>query len=66
MTSRPFRDDCYVYMTLPGETEAVTAGRFELEVDPRGIPHGRYVYGRSYLSRADAVELDPVELVNRL
>jgi serine/threonine-protein kinase HipA len=54
--------ECYVYITLPGETEAVTAGRFTLTVDRRGTPIGRFVYGRRYLERRDAVELDPVEL----
>ncbi len=54
--------ECYVYMTLPGETSAVTAGRFALAVDRRGVPEGRFVYGRSYLQRRNAVELDPVEL----
>lgn len=61
MTSEP-GGECYVYITLPGETEAVTAGRFTLSVDRRGTPLGRFVYGRRYLERPDAVELDPVEL----
>jgi serine/threonine-protein kinase HipA len=55
-------EECYVYVTLPGETSAVTAGRFVLAVDRRGMPEGRFVYGRSYLERRNAVELDPVEL----
>jgi serine/threonine-protein kinase HipA len=54
--------ECYVYITLPGQTEPVTAGRFTLTADKRGIPQGRYVYGRSYLERPNAVPLDPVEL----
>lgn len=54
--------DCFVYITLPGETEPVTAGRFALSVDRRGVPEGRFVYGRSYLERPNAVALDPVEL----
>ena len=53
---------CYVYMTLPGETKPVTAGRYELGPDRSGVPLGRFVYGRSYLARAEAVEIDPVEL----
>ena len=53
---------CFVYITLPGETEPVTAGRFALTVDRRGVPEGRFVYGRSYLERPNAVALDPVEL----
>ena len=27
---------CFLYITLPGETESVTAGRFELTKDRRG------------------------------
>lgn len=54
--------ECFVYITLPGETAMVTAGRFALEVDRRGTPLGRFVYGRSYLARPDAVPIDPVEL----
>ncbi len=40
----------------------MTAGRFALSVDRRGTPEGRFVYGRSYLERPNAVALDPVEL----
>lgn len=54
--------DCYVYIVLPGETEFVTSGRFHLTEARDGLPLGRFVYGRRYLARSDAVELDPVEL----
>ncbi len=54
--------ECFVYITLPGTTEPVTAGRFALAVDRRGVSEGRFVYGRSYLARPNAVALDPVEL----
>ena len=54
--------DTYVYLTLPGETAPVTAGRFVLETDRRGLDTGRFVYGRRYLERSEAVEIDPVEL----
>jgi len=53
---------CFVYITLPGETQPTTAGRFELDHDRQGVPIGRFVYGRSYRERADAVPIDPVEL----
>ncbi len=49
-------------MTLPGETQAVTAGRFALTTSRQGMTTGRFVYGRSYLARPNAVEIDPVEL----
>ncbi len=58
MTSRSTHTECFVYITLPGETSAVTCGRFELT--PTGV--GRFAYGRSYLARPNAVEVDPVEL----
>ena len=54
--------ECYVFVTLPGQAEFVVAGRFRLSVTPDGPPLGRFVYGSSYLSRPDAVELDPVQL----
>jgi len=53
--------ECYVYIVPPGATEFVTAGRFQLTGNGAGAV-GRFVYGRSYRERADAVELDPVEL----
>jgi serine/threonine-protein kinase HipA len=52
----------YVYITLPGATAAVTAGRFEHAAHRNGVVAGRFVYGRRYRERADAVEIDPVEL----
>jgi len=55
-------EECFVYIALPGETEFVTAGRFRLTTDRRGIPAGRFVYGRTYLSRDNAVPIDPLEL----
>ena len=54
--------ECYVYITLPGQTAPVTAGRFTLTTDRRDIPQGRFIYGRRYLERPDVVPLDPVEL----
>lgn len=63
--SKPTKEslgECYVYITLPGETQAVTAGRFQLTSDRRGNALGRFVYGKSYLARPGAVPIDPVEL----
>lgn len=54
--------ECYVYIVLPGATEFVTAGRFRVSPTPDGDSVGEFVYGRRYLERNDAVELDPVEL----
>ena len=55
-------DACYVYIVLPGETEFVTAGKLVLSTDRHGAPTGRFVYGRRYLARANAVPIDPLEL----
>jgi len=62
MISRKTANECYVYITLPGETEFVTAGKFELATDRRSNPTGRFIYGRSYLDRDNAVAIDPLEL----
>ena len=53
--------ECFVYIVLPDTTAFVTAGRFRWTDEGDG-GLGRFVYGRSYRARADAVELDPVEL----
>lgn len=62
MTSNVDVKECFVYIMLPGATQFVTAGRFVLKTDRTGIPLGRFVYGKSYLERPDAVPIDPVEL----
>ncbi|MGH8495949.1 MAG: type II toxin-antitoxin system HipA family toxin [Gammaproteobacteria bacterium] len=62
MTSKSSPAECYVYITLPGETEFVTAGKFALGEDRRGISTGTFVYGRSYRARQNAVPIDPLEL----
>ncbi len=62
MTSNNNATECYVYVTLPGETDFVTAAKFQLTIDRRGISIGRLIYGRSYLARDNAVSIDPIEL----
>jgi serine/threonine-protein kinase HipA len=54
--------ECYVYVVLPGSPEFITAGRFSQSRDRQGQPVGTFIYGRRYLERPDAVELDPVQL----
>lgn len=54
--------EAFVYIMLPRETTFVTAGRFVLTEDRHSAPLGRFVYGRSYLARPNAVALDPIEL----
>ena len=62
MISKPQPHEAYVYITLTDHLEPVTAGRFAMTEDRHGIVLGRFVYGRNYLERRDAVALDPVEL----
>lgn len=62
MTSKEEATECFVYITLPWETNSVTAGRILLTEDRQGKTLGRFVYGASYLSKTNAVEIDPVEL----
>ena len=54
--------ECYVFATLPEETQFVIAGRFLMDNSSDGIPIGRFVYGKSYLDRPNAIPIDPVEL----
>ncbi len=53
----------FVHVVPPGETNSVVAGRFRVSRTGTGIPRGEFVYGRSWLRRPNAVELDPGELV---
>jgi serine/threonine-protein kinase HipA len=62
MNSKTSATECFVYITLPGEISAVTAGKFVMTKNTRGDALGRFVYGRSYLENQKAVEIDPVEL----
>ena len=54
--------ECFVYIFLPGITEPVTAGRLVITETNPGEFAGRFVYGKSYLARSNAVPIDPVEL----
>jgi serine/threonine-protein kinase HipA len=62
MISKASASECFVYITLPGATSAITVGRFVLEQNQKGDPLGRFVYGRSYLNNPEGVPIDPVEL----
>lgn len=62
MISRQTHSACYVYITLPRQTQSVTAGRLVIEKNRQGNSTGQFVYGRTYLNNKDAVEIDPVEL----
>ena len=54
--------ECFVYITLPGETTPVTAGKYIIQYDKSGLPRGLFVYGKSYLGRAHKAPIDPIEL----
>jgi serine/threonine-protein kinase HipA len=58
----PARRECFVYVQLPGSLEPVVCGRFQREITRGGRAVGRFVYGRSYRERAEAVPLDPIHL----
>jgi serine/threonine-protein kinase HipA len=54
--------ECFVYITLPGQIEPITAGKFVLTQNRQGISLGKFIYGKSYLARPDAVPFDPAQL----
>lgn len=58
MTSRV---GTFVFVELPTTGETVICGRYGLQEVEEGFL-GRFVYGRSYLARPDAVAIDPVHL----
>ena len=62
MISKASATECFVYITLPGETSPVTAGKFVLNKNARGDALGQFVYRGKYLEDARAVEIDPIEL----
>ncbi|HEX3971120.1 MAG TPA: HipA domain-containing protein [Stellaceae bacterium] len=62
MISKTPATECFVYITLPGETSAVTAGKFVLGKNARGDALGQFVYRTKYLEDQKAVEIDPVDL----
>lgn len=55
------RKGSYVFVQLPATNQIVVAGRYEMEATASGVV-GRFVYGRSYLDRTEALALDPVNL----
>ena len=52
-------DHLIVFIYLPGQTEAVPAGRFSY--DPEATV-GLFEYGQQYLRRSDALAVDPISL----
>ena len=67
MISRPAgASERFFYITLPGETDSVRAGRFQLATSRQGIVTGRMAYGRSYLARAQDPFPVPVRTLDGL
>jgi serine/threonine-protein kinase HipA len=60
--SKESPSECFVYITLPRQLTSVTAGKFMMTTDRRSNVLGQFFYGRKYLERTDAVEIDPIEL----
>lgn len=56
------REECLVYIQLPGSTEVVTCGRFVQERRASDATVGRFIYSRKYRERHDAVAIDPDHL----
>lgn len=52
----------YVFAYLPGEVEAVPAGKLDLEEAGPESTASRFGYGRRYLARPNAVPVDPLSL----
>lgn len=51
-----------VFIHLPGELEAVPAGRLTLTEQGTELVAARFAYGRRYLARPNALPVDPVSL----
>lgn len=51
-----------VFIHLPGEREAVPAGRLTLVEEGTTVLASRFVYGRRYRARPNAIAIDPVSL----
>lgn len=53
----------YVFIHLPGEQDAVPAGKLDMSTDDRGgFASAIFAYGSRYLARAKALDVDPVSL----
>ncbi len=51
-----------VFIHLPGEAEAVPAGRLTMVEHGLQVLASRFAYGRRYLQRANAIPVDPIAL----
>lgn len=51
----------WVWVYLPGRVDPVLCGRYERTVTGAGVA-GNFIYGKSYLARADRLPIDPIVL----
>ena len=51
-----------VFIHLPGETEAVPAGRLTMIEQGLQVQASTFAYGRRYVARANALPVDPIAL----
>ncbi|MEI5679534.1 MULTISPECIES: type II toxin-antitoxin system HipA family toxin [unclassified Mesorhizobium] len=61
-TRLPSPKNLFVYIVPPSTCEMVLAGRLEIDTQVAAENTSRFEYEHSYVSRPDAVPLDPVEL----
>lgn len=54
--------DLMVHAFLPGATEAVPAGKLNMQEEGTDVTASSFVYGLRYLKRNGAIEIDPVGL----
>jgi serine/threonine-protein kinase HipA len=54
--------DRIVFIHLPGDIDAVPAGRLTMLEQGQTVLASRFSYGRRYLERANALAVDPVSL----
>lgn len=52
----------YVWVHLPGDTQATLCGRFTHSAADRNTPVGSFLYAKSYLANPSAIALDPIAL----
>ncbi|MDO9050391.1 MAG: type II toxin-antitoxin system HipA family toxin [Methylotenera sp.] len=54
-------DSLFVWVYLPSSSKPVVSGRLDISITAAG-KLGKFTYGKSYLSKKDAIPLDPVTL----
>lgn len=52
----------FVWIYLPDSVSPVVAGRLQINTTAASVNVGQFVYGKSYLARANAISIDPCTL----